>query len=136
MEMAICMDCRSKIAEELSEDSMKRMQAFVEERFDMDLRYETTSQWDASELDRWTSECVFLKTPLEECKNFQVAAMCKGNMMSIDILPLMISEAATEEMQKLMSKKTRERLGEMVQDFFGQPSEFADGPESYSPMIW
>ena len=55
--------------------------------------------------------------------------------MSIDFFPMMISGLAAEEIQKLMSKQTRDRLGDMVQDFFGMPSEFADGP-STSPLIF
>lgn len=135
-EMAICLECRSKISEELSKDSMMRIQAYVEERLDFDARYEETTKWEGSQIERWLDHCALLKIPAAECKAYQIAAICKGNMMSIDMLPMMISGAATEEMQKLMSKKTRDRLGDMVQDFFGQPSEFADGPESYSPMVW
>ncbi|MEM8735895.1 MAG: hypothetical protein AAGG44_16825 [Planctomycetota bacterium] len=135
-EMAICLDCRAKISEELSKDSMMRIQAYVEERLDFELRYEATTEWEGSQIERWIDHCALLKIPVSECRGYQIAALCKGNMMSIDMLPMMISGTATEEMQRLMSKKTRERLGDMVQDFFGQPSEFADGPESYSPMVW
>ena len=113
-----------------------RINAYMEERFDYEMRFEDTQQWGADELHRWLEKCILLKTPAEECKDYQVAALCRGNLMSIDLLPIMISSAATEEMQKLMSKKTRDKLGDMIQDFFGQPSEFADGPESYSPVIW
>lgn len=135
-EMAICLDCREKITEELSKDSIQRINAFVEERFDMEMRYEASQSWDGQDIKQWLDKCILLKTPAEECKDYQIAAVCRGKLMSIDVLPIMISGAATEEMQKLMSKKTRDRLGEMVDDFFGMPSEFADGPESFSPTIW
>lgn len=136
MEMAICEVCRNKISEELSQESQMRMNAFVEERCDWEKRFEQAQEWDGSEIERWLDHCALLKIPAEECKEYQLAAICRGNLMSIDLLPIMISGAASEEMQKLMSKKTRDRLGEMVGDFFGMPSEFADGPNSYSPMAW
>lgn len=136
MEMAICMDCRNKISEDLSKESSQRISAFLEERFDFEMRFEDTKKWGGDEIEKWLDRCILLKTPKQECRNFQIAAICRGGLMSIDLLPIMISEEASREMQKLMSKKTRDRLGDMVDEFFGQPSEFADGPESFSPMIW
>lgn len=135
-EMAICLDCREKISEELSEESTMRINAFVEERFDVEMRYEQARQWSGEDIDKWLEQCALLKTPAAKCKEYQIAAVCRGKLMSIDVLPILISSAATEEMQKLMSKKTRDRLGQMMEDFFGMPSEFADGPESFAPTIW
>lgn len=135
-EMAICLACRDRIVEELSQESLMRINAFVDERFDVDMRYQATQSWAGNDLDKWLDHCALLKIPATECKEYQIAALCRGKLMSIDVLPIMISGQAAEEMQRLMSKKTRDRLGEMVQEFFGMPSEFADGPDSYSPMIW
>jgi hypothetical protein len=134
-EMAMCSDCRMAISEELSQDSLMRINAFVEERFDMEARYEKTLAWPGKDIELWLDRCIFTKKPAGECPNYQIAGLCRGRHLSIDLLPIMISDDAIEEMQKLMSKKTRERLGEMVQDFFGMPSEFIDGPEKYSPFL-
>lgn len=136
VEMAICMDCRQKISQELSRESTLRINAYFEERLDLDARYAMTQQWADHEISRWLDHCALLKIPASECRDFQIAAICRGPRLNLALLPIMISGVASREMQKLMSQKTRDRLGEMVQDFFGMPSEFADGPESYSPMIW
>lgn len=135
-EMAMCMDCREKLSQDLSEDSLMRINAYVEERFDMEARFEASLDWPDDDVSRWLDHCVFNKKPAKECRNYQVAGLCMGENLSLDMLPIMVSEEAVEEMQKLMSKKTRDRLGDMVQDFFGMPSEFADGPESYRPLLW
>lgn len=134
-EMAMCMECREKISEELSVDSMQRVNAYVEERFDSDARYDQTLQWPSDDVSPWLENCVLKKIPAADCRNYQIAGMCIGGNMSLDLLPIMVSDEAVEEMQKLLSKKTRDRLGEMVQDFFGMPSEFADGPE-FKPVFW
>ncbi len=135
-EMAMCADCRQGISQELSQDSLMRINAFVEERFDVEARYEASLAWPGNEIDRWLDSCIITKKPAAECRNFQIAGLCRGKHLSIDMLPIMISHEAIEEMQKLMSKKTRDRLGDMVQDYFGMPSEFADGPGSYSPVLF
>lgn len=133
-EMAMCEDCRAKIESELSEDSMMRVRAYVEERFDLEFRYKATQHWPEQEIGRWLDRCIFSKTPSSECRDYQLAALCRGDQLSIDIFPIMVSSTVSEEMQKLMSKKTRDRLGDMVEEFFGMPSEFADGPSA--PLIF
>lgn len=134
-EMAMCEDCRDKIEEGLSKESTMRIGAFVEERLDFEMRYQATQQWPDNEVENWLEQCAFLKTPKAECRDYQIAGICRGDQMSIDLFPIMISGAAAEEIQKLMSKQTRDRLGDMVQDFFGMPSEFADSPRT-SPLIF
>jgi hypothetical protein len=135
-EMAMCMTCREKIAEELSEDSRMRINAYVEERLDVEMRHTETQQWPDDQLDLWLERCALTKRPLAECRTYQIAGACVGPLLSIDMLPIMISDQAGEEMQKLMSKKTRDRLGDMVNDYFGMPPEFADEPQGCSPLLW
>ena len=86
--------------------------------------------------DRWLAECVITKDSRDKHRNYQIVGICRGGEMSMDMLPILISQSAAEEMQKLLSKKTRDRLGQMIDDFFGMPPEFADNPDSFSPMIW
>lgn len=135
-EMAMCMDCRGAISQDLSVESSQRLQAFVEERFDMEARYEQAIEWPEHDIDRWLDQCVITKEPRAQHRNYQIVGICRGDQMSIDMLPMLISHAAAEEMQKLLSKKTRDRLGQMIDDFFGMPPEFADNPDSYSPLLW
>ena len=40
----------------------------------------------------------------------------------------MISDTAVREMEKLLSKKTRERMDDFVDEYFGMPPEFKDLP--------
>lgn len=135
-EMAICTACRERLAGELSRESMMRITAFVEERFDYQMRYEEAQKWPSDEIERWLDHCVITKLPSQECPDYQIAGLCCGDSMSIDLLPFMLSNQAVEAIQKLMSRTTRDRLGDMMQDFFGMPSEFADDPNRCSPMLW
>lgn len=134
--MAICLACREKICSELSADSTQRINAFVEERFDFEMRFHESQEWPENDIDRWLSNCVITKQPKESCTDYQIAGICFGDQLLIDGTPLMISADAIEQMQRLMSKKTRDRLGEMVEDFFGMPSEFVDSPNDCAPVIW
>ncbi len=131
-EMAMCDDCHTRIASELSKESSQRIQAYVEERVDLEERLREALLWDESKLSEWIGRCTLLKIPLEDCREYQITARCRGKLMSLDFLPLMISGEASREMQKLLSKKSRDRLGDLVEEHFGMPGEFADGP---TPML-
>lgn len=135
-EMAMCLACRGKIGEELSRESMQKMKIFTEERFDQAMRAELTSQWDPSNIEPWIDHCALNKTPRSECRDYQLLAFCVGDRMVVDVLPLMVSGKAIEEMQRMLSKQTRERLGQVIDDYFGMPPEFADNPTSYSPALF
>ena len=135
-EMAMCLDCREQIAEELSEESMQKMKMFTDERFDPHMRLEQAGEWDPDCVERWIDHCALNKTPKSECREYQLLGFCIGNQMAVDILPLMVSGKAIEEMQRMLSKKTRERLGQVIDDYFGMPPEFADNPNSFSPVIF
>ncbi|HBE69224.1 MAG TPA: hypothetical protein DDW52_13835 [Planctomycetaceae bacterium] len=136
LEMAICEACREKICEELSAESMERIRVYQEERLDVQLRIERLAeaeQSDPDDMSPWLSECVFTKKPRSECSRYQIMAACYGNELLADVMPMLVSDDAIEEMQRLMSKQTRDRLGDLVQEHFGQPSEFADGP---APLLF
>ena len=102
----------------------------------METRFEQTGEWPEHDIDRWLDQCVITKEPRVKHRNYQIVGVCRGDQMSINMLPILISHTAAEEMQKLLSKKTRDRLGQMIDDFFGMPPEFADNPDSYSPLLW
>lgn len=134
-ELAMCEPCRENFSKELSKDSLQRINAHIEERVDLEQRYEDTLEFPSANISPWIQQCLLSKTQRFDCKQYQIIAMCQGSQMRLDIFPIMISNLAAEELQKLMSKKTRDRHEEMVQEFFGMPSEFADGPTS-SPLIF
>lgn len=131
-ELAVCETCHENFSKELSKDSLLRINAHIEERVDFEQRYEHTLEFSSADISSWTQQCLLSKTPRTECKKYQIIAMCQGSQMRLDIFPVMISDLAANELQKLMSKKTRERHEELVQEFFGMPSEFADSPTGSS----
>lgn len=134
-EYAICLDCRQKLTQDLSKESVQRITAWQEERFDPMARLEKVQLWDEEHIDSWLGECVFTKAPKDDCRGHQILALCQGSNMSIDMLPIMISAEASDEAQKLLSKSTRDRLEDFSNDIFDHPPEFADGPSDPAPLL-
>lgn len=127
-EMAICIPCHGMLFQELSVDSRQRITAYSEERFVEEYRSEAAESWSADDVTPWLEQCIYTKKKLSDCRSYQIAGVCRGREMALDSVPVMVSDLAAKEMINLMSKKTRDRLGELINDLFGMPSEFAPDP--------
>jgi len=110
-EYAICLDCHEKIAKDLSEESLKNLKMY----FDLYVNFE---ERDASLLDKedevvidnWISECIISKKPVAKMTEFQIAGAFYEDKIMYGSLPFAIGGAIADEMQELLSKKTKETL--------------------------
>ena len=76
----------------------------------------------------WLDECIFTGEKRLECSNYQICAECRGTNLIVSFLPLMVSFHATENIQQLMSKKTRESFDRFVREKLNPPVDFKDIP--------
>jgi hypothetical protein len=135
-EMAMCLTCRNNLTEELSKESQMRLNAFVEEHLDLEARFERSKEWGDESIDPWLERCVISKTHRSECREYSLTGFCLGNKISLDMGPMLVSRSVAEHCQKLVSKKSRDRFGEFINDHFGMPPEFVDSPDSYTPVMF
>ena len=133
VELAVCMNCRSKISGELSELSRQRIQAYLEERIVWENRLELLNE-ESEDVASWVDHCVITKTSLEECSEYQIMGFCRGDQIALGPLPIMISGEAIEQINRLLSRGTRDRMEDFTDSHFGMPSEFRDLPNT--PFIF
>ncbi len=142
VEYAMCVNCQSEVSAEMSEESMRNVQAFFEQ-IDFERRMEKLwpclaavddSQSDSRAIEPWIDRCVVTGSSRESCRGYQIVGLCSGNRMELSHLPLMLSSDAVEQIVKLMSKATRDRLDEFMGDKFGMPPEFCESPD-FLPLL-
>ena len=129
VEYAMCFDCREKLCSELSRESLQRIEAHFEERVVLEDRVDLMMRESAEDVGQWIDACLVTKQKRADCQEYQIMAACKGNRLALGPTPFMISGAAAEEVSKLLSKQTRERLGDFTETHFGMPPEFCDSPQ-------
>lgn len=129
MEYAMCFPCRTKLCSELSHESLQRIEAYFEERVVLEDRVELMLKESGSDVNQWIDECLITKRDRADCREYQIMAVCKGDKLVLGPTPFMISGDATEEVGKLLSKQTRDKLGEFTETRFGMPPEFCDSPK-------
>ena len=138
VEYAMCEACVLASQSELSADSRQAVTDYMLSNLDVGQRLGRLSDWaeqggsDASEL---MDRCLFSGTLAEDSREKQIAAWCQGDRMRVDhVFPLMISGVAIEELNGVLSEKTRGWIDDFVGDNFGMPPEFCDNPD-FRPVL-
>ena len=138
VEYAMCEACVMASQSELSVESRQAVTDYMLSNLDVSQRLGRLSEWaehgsdDASEL---MNRCLFSGTRAEDCREKQIAAWCQGDQMRVDhVFPMMISGVAIEELNGVLSEKTRGWIDDFVGDNFGMPPEFCDNPD-FRPVL-
>lgn len=120
-EYAICLSCQQQLEAELSQQSIKLIAHYFDEHVDWSqirgLRELSSSGKDAALSG--LSRCLITGKQASECKEYHILTACfGGNLLES---PFLIGDEAVESIQKLVSRKTRDRLDGFVEEFLGLP---------------
>lgn len=125
-EYAICLECHQKVRQSLSEESIRRVEAYFSEHVDLFKRMQTLIDNPSLNVDDWISHCMVKEIPVNELREYQLFGHFKGNRMALSYLPGILSIQSLEELSELLSKKTRDELGGYMDRFAGVPPEFRE----------
>lgn len=126
-ELACCMDCRSKMHNELSEESRAKIEAyFSETTVALEKRDEKLKELNLMEPEIWLSNCMVKNTPIDELKEYQIYALCWKNQLIYHQFPYLISGEAIDEIMELLSEKSRGYLDDLLTDLIDFPPDFEE----------
>ncbi len=109
-EYALCSVCQHNAASELSVESMKRIKMYYDLYVDFDKRQERLANRENHKLSDFISDCIITKKPILEYNSYRIGGMCFQNRLLLGNFPFAIGEKAIDEIQELISKKTRDFL--------------------------
>ena len=132
-EYALCLPCRARMQEELSVESIERINTYMEQ-YDIEARSEKILADRGSDVSAWLSHCLITGRPVEEADEYHIYALCDGPDLVFSGLPLAIIGDVNEELSGLLSQKTRDRLDGFVDEQFGLPPELKK-PIKDSPVF-
>lgn len=123
---AICMDCADDMRKEISKESWESMMKYFQENMDLQHRMELQH----APPEEGLKTCMIKKTNIEECREYQVYAHCKGGKLKMDNPPYMISGEVIDELLPLLSDKTIDEMnGFFKKHFSPDPSFFEPTPK-------
>lgn len=121
-EYAMCIPCRIKMAEKLSEDSRQHMKDFFDKNEHIHTRAERLA--DRENFAEWLEECATCRMPISKLEDYSTACMAFGDELIFDHFPLSVCSKCECEMQSKLSKSSREEWDRFVgANFEGPPAD-------------
>lgn len=120
-EYAICLSCQQQVETELSQQSLKLIAHYFDEHVDwVQIRglRELLPCGDGDAVSG-LSRCLLTGKQAAECKEYHILTACFGENLLES--PFLIGDDAVENIQRLVSRKTRDRLDGFVEEFLGLP---------------
>lgn len=125
-EYAICVGCRMKLQEEISKPSQRAVEHYFGEHVDLVQRRQHLHDHAHGDLDAWIGRCVITDKPQDVAREFQVLTLCDGREMVYGYLPYMICGEAMRGISGVLSKQTKDRLDDFVDEYLGLPPGIRD----------
>jgi len=127
-EYAMCDECRMGMGEEISFESMMNIADYFMSHANLMERKDCLLQNFDNTVKPWLEKCLFTEKPRIECESYQICAECEGRNLLVSFMPFMISEDATEEIQSLISKQTRESFDRFTKEVLNPPVDLKNIP--------
>ena len=127
-EYAMCFPCRAQIQGELSQGSLKMVEHYFDERTDFVARRKSLLEDGSHDHRPWLSHCILSGEEIPADSEYQIYGHCDGPDLLFTYMPYAISGKEIEGLLQCLSKKTRDRMDEFVDDVLGIPGGHVDLP--------
>jgi hypothetical protein len=134
-EYAMCTTCMEKMRESFSSESLEKVNQYILDRTDLMSRRENFVGKGELDIDKWIASCIVNGKSTDELPEYQIMCQCQGKHMLFTHMPYMISCDATEEMQELLSQKTKDELQRFYDQYVGLPPELREIFNSRLPVL-
>jgi len=109
-EYAMCFRCQQSTSQELSVESLKNIKMYFDLYVDFDKRQRDYMNQTNFKLSDCLKQCIITQKPLEYYSEYQIGGYFFRDKLLMDNLPFAIGQQAVEEIQDLISDKTRDFL--------------------------
>jgi len=134
-EYAICSDCAEKMKGTMSEESVQNMENYFMDNSQIkEYQHRLMNEEELSPQD-FLGNCVVTGTPLEETEEYQLVGVFEGDKVYPYAIPFAISFQATEIINGLLSKQTKDEMDGFIDDFTGLPPDWREIIKTNKPVL-
>lgn len=123
IEYAICYACYMEVQKSLSEESLRRIEAYFLENINLYSRMKEVLSPVDSDPERWLSKCIVKGIDRKSSPEYQIMCECTGTHMHLSLAPYMVSIEAMNEITDLLSPQTLDALNGFYNNHLGLPPE-------------
>lgn len=132
-EFAMCINCREKMNERLSEKSRVAMFDFMHDHANMEERENNLGS--DSDTAAYISSCMTCGKPASETKSFTIGAMFAGDFLVKGPFPMMICDDCETKMGETISDETRDMWDKFIGEHFPGPPSEVKLPTGSKPVL-
>jgi len=125
-EYAVCVDCHNTIQGTMSKESVQNLQQYYTKIMQEKGNQPIVIDINHFDLDAWLSKCFFTGDPVNEMKEYQLVAQFNGEKMVMNTPPMIVGEAAMQQMAALLSEKTTDEMNGFRDQFLGPDPELEE----------
>ncbi len=120
-EYAICMSCNLKKMQAMSEESIQNIKAYMAENFVLE-----TLEANSSSDREYFSKCIVTGTSIDDLDEYNIVGQFVGDKMIAGQFPILISPVIGEEIQELLSQKTKDEFDDFMNTITDVPPELKE----------
>lgn len=133
LELALCMDCREKMNNQLSEQSRVAMFDFIYDNTDMESRL--ASLGSDSETEAYIASCITCGRPRCSTKSYTVGALFSGEQLIKGAFPMLICGDCEVALAESISDETRNVWDHFIAEHFPGPPSEIQLPTGTKPIL-
>jgi hypothetical protein len=121
-EFAICHRCNMKMHQEISEESRKIMEHYMQQHVGMNFaRSNDLATENELDFNDWTRQCAATGKDASELDEYTIVAQGKGDKLQYGFLPMMLSFEVQDDLQEMLSEETKGFLDDFSKTHFSGP---------------
>jgi len=125
-EYAMCIECTEKMRKKLSPQSLQRIGDYFDKHVNISDKINDLLEHNCPSVDECLSKCLISGSSIRSLDEYQIFALCEGESLLLSFFPYMISHAALEDMQELLSSQTKDELDDFTSKHFDLPPEWKE----------
>ncbi len=134
-EYAICSDCAEKMKGTMSKESVANMENYFKENSNIKGYQEKLLHEEELEIEDFIENCIVTGTSLNDTEEYQLVGVFEGERIYPYAVPFAISMQATEEINEILSKETKDEMNGFIDDFIGIPPEWREIIKTNKPVL-
>lgn len=131
-EYAICQACSIKKMQAMSTESVKNIQAYMQENVLSEMQAKLTEK---TTFEDKTSSCPVTGASMEDMDEYSMVGQFIGNKMIVREFPFVINASVGEEMQDLLSVETKKEFDDFMDTITGIPPELKSLFKTNRPVL-
>jgi hypothetical protein len=127
-EYAICLACNIRKMESMSKESIQNIRSYMENNFVLE-------EWDLQKNNNLFEKCIVTGKPVKELEEYNIVGQFIGDKMIVGHFPILLSPSIGDEIQELLSQKTKDEFDDFMNTINGIPTELKELFKTKRPIL-